>query len=642
MMKKLLFLGLIFSAGMGVSEAQTIGSYGDRIGKTWYDLQTNTSTANRLVRNSDGTLSASWTENCTNDPAFATRGAGYNYFDGTSWIHGPDGTCPDPYGIASKKVGWPEIMVLQSGKEVVISHTGSGLTMNSRPTKGTGGLAAWTPSTDLAFTTNITTVTMPDGSTKTVRGAAGTNGTWPRAVSTGNTIHLIYALSNGSTTDPAIVNGVTSPFVYSRSTDGGVTWDKQNVFMPGLDSTFISRIGGDAYAMNANGSNVAIVSGTFGEDWTLWKSNNNGTSFTKTIIKGDIIAADTLTLSTGDTAAWSNDNAFAVLVDNNGVAHAWAGQILIKTTGANPWLASTSYYPLAGEGILYWNERLGASSRPRPQLIAVLEDIFPAGDPKNFIGSGSYRNPAVRAPYGTKSMTSMPNSAVAPNGDLYTVYSGIVEGTSNNGSTNTDGGNEGQSYRDLYIMRGRQQANGDVLWSDPINIARRLETIPGDTLGTSFEEDVYPAVAHMIGSDNKIHLTWQLDYEPGITVNGDLDPATENAIMYWNRDVTTIPFVDATLVSSVKDEVAAYVNSINAYPNPTTGAATIQVNLKKASEVSVKIFNMMGQQVATVPAKQLAEGNNNISVDMSNLASGMYLYTVEAENFTVTNRIVKQ
>src|SRR5687767_6213184 len=106
MMKNLLLLGLAFTAGIGMADAQKarvrpsnvvavpIGeakyngdanSYGPKkaqapsansktnakgflgiqIGRTYYDLPSNAASANRIVRNSDGTISASWNETCT-------------------------------------------------------------------------------------------------------------------------------------------------------------------------------------------------------------------------------------------------------------------------------------------------------------------------------------------------------------------------------------------------------------------------------------------------------------------------------------------------------------------------------------------------------------------------------------------------
>ena len=47
---------------------------------------------------------------------------------------------------------------------------------------------------------------------------------------------------------------------------------------------------------------------------------------------------------------------------------------------------------------------------------------------------------------------------------------------------------------------------------------------------TDFEEDVFPSVAKTIGSDNLMHILWQSDDQPGMHVQGDLDPARKMSV----------------------------------------------------------------------------------------------------------------
>ena len=71
-MKKLLLLGFAFSAGVIMANAQNTCpgsnnlSYGCQVGRTYYDLQSNASVGNRIVHNSDGTVSVVWLQSKTN------------------------------------------------------------------------------------------------------------------------------------------------------------------------------------------------------------------------------------------------------------------------------------------------------------------------------------------------------------------------------------------------------------------------------------------------------------------------------------------------------------------------------------------------------------------------------------------------
>ena len=674
MMKNLLLLGLAFTASVGAADAQKAnlrgkklvavpiasrldgdayftgsrtastpaknqkvmaGAWGTQIGKTYYDLPSNSAVADRIVRNADGTLSAVWTETCdpnTSAAGFPNRGVGYNYFDGSTWVEGTDGTCDAAsparnFGIASKRVGWPEIVVLPSGKEMVFTHSSATINLTERPAKGTGGIATWGATTDLTFTGDVQGV--------------GNAGTWPRVVNSGNNIHMVYVLNKtvptGSPAEP-VINGVRNPMVYNRSTDGGTTWDKQNIFLPGMvgitdpatpgviNTEGFGRIGGDGYAIAANGNNVAIVAGYFGYAWTLWKSTDNGATFTRRVIS-KLTPADTAIVNAGaDTVAYANDNSHAVVIDNNGVVHVWAGEILTKISTRNngtTLIAGDSWYPNAGERLLYWNDAMPAGAKPIG--IAGIEDTKPTGDPLDYIASGVANS--KRTPYGTMGLVSMANAAVDAQNNIYVVYSAPVEGTSNNGAA------DGQPYRDIYIMK-RNAVNG-VWSSNPINIARMLGAggAPGVSTAENFEESVFPSVAHTVGSDNKVHITFMSDYEPGMNLGADVDAELENSIMYYAFDGNLL---------GTKEDVKNYVNNISVFPNPTSNNVTINVDLKKNANVSVKVMNIMGQEVKNVPASQMAAGANKVSVDMSNLANGVYLYTVTSDNFTVTNRIVKQ
>jgi hypothetical protein len=454
---------------------------------------------------------------------------------------------------------------------------------------------------------------------------------------------MVYTLNKtvptGSPAEP-VINGVRNPMVYNRSTDGGATWDRTNVFLPGMvgitdpatpgviNTEGFGRIGGDGYAIAAKGNNVAIVSGYFGYAWTLWKSTDNGATFTRRVIS-KLTPADTAIVNAGaDTVAFANDNSHAVVIDNNGVVHVFAGEILVKISTRNngtTFIAGDSWYPNGGERMLYWNDAMPAGAKPVG--IAGIEDSKPAGDPKDFIATGVANS--KRTPYGTMGLVSMPNAAVDADNNIFLVYTAPVEGTTNNAAP------DGQPYRDIYIMK-RNAVNG--VWTpNPINIARMLGAggTPGSGISSAenFEESVFPSVAHNVGTDNKVHITFMSDYEPGMNLGADVDAELENSIMYYAFD---------NHILGTKEEVANFVNNISAFPNPTSNNVTINVDLKKNANVSVKVMNIMGQEVKSVPASQMAAGANKVSVDMSNLANGVYLYTVTSDNFTVTNRIVKQ
>ncbi|MBP9120448.1 MAG: T9SS type A sorting domain-containing protein [Ignavibacterium sp.] len=67
------------------------------------------------------------------------------------------------------------------------------------------------------------------------------------------------------------------------------------------------------------------------------------------------------------------------------------------------------------------------------------------------------------------------------------------------------------------------------------------------------------------------------------------------------------------------------------YPNPFNPSTTINFSLAVDSKVSLKIFDVLGQEVATLVNGQLAAGSQKVSFNASSLNSGVYFYRIDAD-----------
>ncbi len=82
---------------------------------------------------------------------------------------------------------------------------------------------------------------------------------------------------------------------------------------------------------------------------------------------------------------------------------------------------------------------------------------------------------------------------------------------------------------------------------------------------------------------------------------------------------------------------------VSLYPNPVTGQAMLSFHLDEPGPVSVKFFNLVGQQVRSVDAGIRTAGENTVRIQSVGLPAGMYLYMLEAgqDKYTGKFQVVK-
>jgi hypothetical protein len=76
------------------------------------------------------------------------------------------------------------------------------------------------------------------------------------------------------------------------------------------------------------------------------------------------------------------------------------------------------------------------------------------------------------------------------------------------------------------------------------------------------------------------------------------------------------------------------------YPNPFNPTTTIRFDLPYASQVALTVFNLLGQQVATLVDRKLEAGGHRVEFNAADLPSGVYFYRIEASNFVDTKKMV--
>jgi hypothetical protein len=76
------------------------------------------------------------------------------------------------------------------------------------------------------------------------------------------------------------------------------------------------------------------------------------------------------------------------------------------------------------------------------------------------------------------------------------------------------------------------------------------------------------------------------------------------------------------------------------FPNPFNPSTYIKYSIPKESKVTVKVFNMVGQEVMTLVNEMQSVGNYAVEFNASKLASGIYIYRIQADKFVSTKKMI--
>lgn len=93
--------------------------------------------------------------------------------------------------------------------------------------------------------------------------------------------------------------------------------------------------------------------------------------------------------------------------------------------------------------------------------------------------------------------------------------------------------------------------------------------------------------------------------------------------------------------TSVETELTPVAFSLEQnYPNPFNPATMIKFSIPEASNVSLKIYDVLGNEVSNIVNGQLDAGQYEYNFNATNLSSGIYFYKLEAGNFVDTKKMI--
>ena len=76
------------------------------------------------------------------------------------------------------------------------------------------------------------------------------------------------------------------------------------------------------------------------------------------------------------------------------------------------------------------------------------------------------------------------------------------------------------------------------------------------------------------------------------------------------------------------------------YPNPFNPSTSIEYSVPSSEYVSLKIYDIIGNEVATLVNEQKSAGNYEVKFNASSLTTGMYIYKINAGSFTKVRKMM--
>jgi photosystem II stability/assembly factor-like uncharacterized protein len=482
--------------------------------------------------------------------------------------------------------------------------------------------AQWVEQTS-GITTGLRSVSVIDQNIAWTGGASGvvlrtTNGgtTWTNVsatIGTTSTINFIHAIS--ATSALVCVNPSTAGQVY-RTTDGGATW-----------TMVIEQTGGFFNAIGMSSATNGFLTGDpVGGRWSHFRTTNGG-------------------------ATWDSTGLF---LPQNGTEAGWNNGILVE--GAKMWIGTSNsrvYYSTNG------GNSFTAQTMPLTNSFAICFNSANRG-----IVGGSTTG-LVSTTDGGTTWTSIPSLGT---GTIYSVF-GYGSLWFHTRATNIYRSvNDGASWDTAYvgaagtIYHVSKARNGaDVAFAVKSNGV----ILKGTALGLPVELTSFTASA----VNGQVVLNWSTatevnnrgfeiqrrsgsgEFAPVGFVQGSGTTTTTQTYSFseklssgaYSYRLKQVDFNGEYAYSSIVDvnfdSPLNYVLNQN-YPNPFNPSTTIKYITANPGFVSIKVYNVLGNEVAELVNREVESGVHEVLFDASSLTSGVYFYTISAGNFTETRKML--
>jgi hypothetical protein len=183
----------------------------------------------------------------------------------------------------------------------------------------------------------------------------------------------------------------------------------------------------------------------------------------------------------------------------------------------------------------------------------------------------------------------------------------------------------------VYPLEADENPGVDPLFEwEPVRYSTAYEMMISPKEDFSENVSTHKSDRHFMSLDNPLDSSHEKYYWKVRGIN-----ATKKGV--WSQ--THMFNVGVINSNELMEEITEYQLSQN-YPNPFNPSTQIQYALPEATQVTLEVFNSVGQKVMELVNGQKSVGYHTATFDASGLSSGVYLYKLTTPSFTETKKML--
>lgn len=139
----------------------------------------------------------------------------------------------------------------------------------------------------------------------------------------------------------------------------------------------------------------------------------------------------------------------------------------------------------------------------------------------------------------------------------------------------------------------------------------------------------------LIGNEAGLVAYWKFDEGSGTVTNdatANNNPGTISGATWVVSNITDVEQTTGSLPANYSLE--------QNYPNPFNPSTKIKYSIPFAEIVTLKVYDLLGQAVATLVNEYKPAGNYDVDFTADKLSSGTYIYEIRAGDFVETNKMI--